>query len=103
MAGEDKEYLHGRVEETGKEMKTAKKEGQAAEIALAKMKSGQSAVVVKVDTSNRSALNKLIAMQILPKVEVEILQTFPAMVIKVGRTQFAIDEELASHVIVKHI
>jgi Fe2+ transport system protein FeoA len=34
---------------------------------------------------------------------VEILQTFPAMVIKVGRTQFAIDEELASHIMVKHI
>ena len=84
-------------------MKTAERDKHQTETILAKMKSGQRAVVSKVDTTDRSALNKLIAMQILPKVEVEVLQTFPAMVIKVGRTQFAIDDELASRVMVKQI
>ena len=57
--------------------------------------------VAYLHTGDRDILQKIIAIGVLPKTEVILLQKFPSYVIQVGKSQFAIDKEMASHVYVR--
>ncbi|NLY56551.1 MAG: ferrous iron transport protein A [Firmicutes bacterium] len=46
-------------------------------------------------------LQKLLVFGLLPGRSVEILQRYPAIVVQVGRTTIALDEQVAAKVIVK--
>ena len=44
---------------------------------------------------------KKIAMGILPNVNIKVLQKFPSYVLQMGKSQFAVDKELAGRVFVR--
>jgi DtxR family Mn-dependent transcriptional regulator len=56
-----------------------------------------------LQTRNRSALQKMIAMGILPDTKISLIQKFPSYVLQIGKSQFAIDKELAGNVYVRTI
>ena len=68
---------------------------------LAEWGSHKKGKVAYLHTGNRDVLQKIIAMGVLPKTEIVLLQKFPSYVIQVGKSQFAIDKEMASHIYVR--
>jgi len=56
--------------------------------------------VTDVETQNRSALQKIIAIGVLPGTELFLIRRFPSYVLQIGRSQFSIDRELASSIYV---
>jgi len=56
--------------------------------------------VVRLLPVDEGQLSKLIAFGILPGMKIEILQTYPTYVLKVGYTQIALDYEIAKNIIV---
>ena len=72
-------------------------------ITLADLLPGQSATVlgIKQNASEGHKVRKYLAMGLVPGVEITLVQRFPAYVFELGYSQFAIDRELASVVLVK--
>ena len=62
---------------------------------------GEKAKIITIETESGTQLRKLAAFGLLPGVEVEVLQTFPAYVLQLDYTQLALDYEIASNIIVK--
>lgn len=56
--------------------------------------------VVRLLPVNESQLRKLTAFGILPGAEIEILQTYPTYVLRIGYTQIALDYEIAKNIVV---
>jgi DtxR family Mn-dependent transcriptional regulator len=59
------------------------------------------AEVVYLQPRSQTLYRQLVAMGVLPKVELVLLQRSPSYVFKVGKSQFAVDVELASSIYVK--
>ncbi len=70
-------------------------------LTLADMKVNQEAEVSHVHTDDRQVLQRIIAMGILSKTKITLLQNFPSYVFQIGQTRFAVDKELASCVYVR--
>jgi ferrous iron transport protein A len=67
---------------------------------LADLRVGDRAVVQRLDAPRGADLRKLLALGLLPGVEVEIERCWPAVVLRMGRAQLALDAELAEAVLV---
>ena len=72
-------------------------------VTLADLMPGQHAVVLGLKPAFSDAQNvrKYLAMGLVPGVEIKLIQRFPAYVFELGYSQFAIDRELASVVLVE--
>jgi Fe2+ transport system protein FeoA len=64
---------------------------------LSIMKKGK-ATISSLDTSDKSKLRKLISLGIIPGKEIEVLQSFPAYIIKINNQKIVIDADLASSI-----
>jgi len=71
------------------------------EKSLDQMKKGEVGVVARLITTDSKNLQKLLAMGILPGRIVKVLQTYPAYILQIDRTQAAMDRELAGRIIIK--
>ncbi|UCD35663.1 MAG: FeoA domain-containing protein [Nitrospiraceae bacterium] len=65
-------------------------------IPLTELEKNRKARVTYLQTDNRQKLQKIIAMGALPNTEITLLQKFPSYVFRIARSQFAVDEDLAS-------
>lgn len=70
-------------------------------ISLAKLPKGVKARVCALTESKEKDLQKLLVFGIIPGQTVEVIQAYPAIVVKAGRTTIALDSEVASKVLVK--
>jgi Fe2+ transport system protein FeoA len=61
----------------------------------------EAATVVKIDTNDIQKLRKLTAFGIMPGSRVSIIQKYPAIVIQVGYTQLAMDNDIAKEILVE--
>jgi len=71
------------------------------EITLDRLKKGETGMVERLDTSDNKNLQKLLAMGIVPGRIIRVLQTYPAYILQIDRTQAAMDRTLAGRIIVK--
>lgn len=69
-------------------------------ISIVTLKREKKARVVSFLVSDGDQLRKLTAFGILPGVEIEVLQTYPTYVLKVGYTQIALDYEIVKNIMV---
>lgn len=92
---------HGKPIPEGKCCKGIKNAPKKLIMPLTDLGRNKKAKVSYLQTKNRSALQKMIAMGILPKTKISLLQKFPSFVIQVGKSQFTIDKELAETVYVR--
>ncbi|HNQ34782.1 MAG TPA: FeoA family protein [bacterium] len=73
----------------------------AGEAVLTELERNRPAEVSSLRVHDRSRLEKLMALGILPGLKITLLQKFPAYIVQVGNSQFALDEGLAACIFVK--
>jgi len=73
------------------------------ETRLDRLKKGETGMVSQLVTTDSKNLQKLLAMGIMPGRIIRVLQTYPAYVLQIDRTQTAMDQELASRITVRKI
>ena len=71
------------------------------EIALNKLKKGETGVVKRLITEDSKNLQKLLAMGIVPGRIIQVIQTYPVYILRIDQTQMAMDEQLAERIIVE--
>lgn len=67
---------------------------------IVKFKKGSKVRVLHLLLVGGDHLRKLTTFGILPGVEIEVLQIYPAYVLKIGYTQIALDYQIAKNIIV---
>ncbi|MCX7923932.1 MAG: ferrous iron transport protein A [Clostridia bacterium] len=72
-------------------------------IPLTLLKAKEKAKVVSLKTDDKFKVRKLTAFGIMPGVEISVIQKYPAVVIQVGFTQVALDDNIASQIIVSKV
>ncbi len=70
---------------------------------LAEMEGGEKVTVAYLVTKDNRKLQKLMSMGILPGVKIDIIQTFPSYVFRIGHSVVAVDREMAEDVFVRRI
>lgn len=101
LLGHPRTCPHGHPIPEGRCCRVSREEVSKLIVPLSDLKSQEEATVAYLQTDDQDALQKLIAMGVLPKSRLTVLQRSPTLVVKSGRSQFAIDRELASHVVVR--
>lgn len=69
---------------------------QCDSVPLSTLAAGQRACVTCLEQSGSAAAARLSALGLLPGAELEVVQRFPAFVLRMGYAEIAIDEGLAS-------
>ncbi len=75
--------------------------GPSGHLSLAELPVRTKARICSLADSTGKDLQKLLVFGLLPGQSVEVLQRYPAIVVQVGRTTIALDEQVASKVVVK--
>ena len=70
-------------------------------VALSKLEPHKRAKVSHIKTEDKSMLQRIIAIGALPGIEIVLIQKFPSFVFQIGKSQFAVDKELASCIYVQ--
>ncbi len=65
---------------------------------LSKLKTKKQGKIAYLNTDNNDILKKIMNMGILPGLTIKLMQKFPAIVFKIGESQFAIDKEIADKI-----
>lgn len=61
------------------------------------------AKIKSISSCPENSLKKLMAFGVLPGNKIEVLQTSPVYLIKIGHTELAIDKDIASKIMVEPI
>lgn len=99
--GHPKTCPHGQPIPEGSCCRDAKRMPSKLIMPLSELGVNKKAKISYLQTQDRAALQKIIAMGALPKTDIVLIQKFPSIVFKIGKSQFAIDKELASHIYVR--
>lgn len=67
---------------------------------LSSYRKGFKGIIQDIDTTDKSIMNKLMALGLVPGVPVFIVQTFPAYIIESENTTVALDKDIADVIIV---
>ncbi len=101
LLGHPRTCPHGRQIPEGACCKDVKRAPKKLIMPLSDLKPNQKAMVSYLQTRDRGSIQKIIAIGALPKTEVVVLQKFPSIVFRIGKSKFAIDKELASNIFVR--
>lgn len=94
-------WLRGTLGKAADGTRPPEAESNGGTLLLADVKPGQRVCVVDADETTREELLKLMAMGLLPGAKLQLLRRTPSIVYQSGFSQFAVDAELASQVIVE--
>lgn len=89
---------HGRPIPEGRCCRESRLTTGKAVLPLSDLEVNQKAQVAYLHTHERATIDKLMAIGVLPGVDIVLLQRFPTFVLQMGKSQFAIDEKLAAHI-----
>ncbi|MCX8130066.1 MAG: ferrous iron transport protein A [Clostridia bacterium] len=70
---------------------------------LTDLKTNEKARITKINTDDLVKLRKLTAFGIMPGFDIMLIQRYPAYVLQIGFTQVALDEGIASEIIVTRV
>lgn len=101
LLGHPRTCPHGRPIPEGECCRTSKETIGRVISSLAELKVSQKGKVAYIHTKDHRKLQKLMAMNILPGMEIALIQNFPSYVFQIGQSQFAIDKELAENIFVR--
>lgn len=73
-----------------------------SDVPLTLLGEGVRARVIRLDEPGSQGTAHLVALGVLPGVEVTLLQRYPAFVMRVGHAELAVDDELARRIHVGH-
>lgn len=103
LLGHPKTCPHGRPIPEGNCCRDVKRTPQKLIMPLTELEVNKKAKVSYLQTQDHDRLQKIIAMNALPNTEIILIQKFPSYVFQIGKSQFAIDKELASNIYVRII
>jgi DtxR family Mn-dependent transcriptional regulator len=98
LLGHPKTCPHGSAIPEGNCCLEARKSTDKMIVHLSDLEPGDGGIIAYLHTDDKDALQKLLAMGALPGTEVILRQRTPSIVFELGRSQFAIDAELASKI-----
>ena len=100
LLGHPRVCPHGNPIPPGRCCKEGLVEANRVVYPLSEMEAGQGGRIIYLYTHGESSIQKLMAMGVLPGFDVSLIQRYPSFVFKVGQTQIAVDEEIASEIFV---
>ena len=100
LLGHPKVCPHGNPIPPGRCCKEGLDEANRVVYPLSEMEAGQGGRIMYIHTHGESSIRKLMAMGVLPGFDVSLIQRYPSYVFRVGQTQIAVDEEIASEIFV---
>ncbi len=103
LLGHPKTCPHGRPIPEGDCCRDVKRMPEKIIMSLTDLDVNKRAKISYLQTQRKSVLKKIIAMGALPNTEIILIQRFPSYVFQIGRSQFAVDKELASSIYVRVI
>jgi len=89
---------HGKPIPPGKCCDEARQAGTVGVVPLTELKSGETGEIAYLAASDGKKMQKLMSMGVLPGSELNLVQTFPSYIFKVGHSQFAVDDSLAREI-----
>jgi DtxR family Mn-dependent transcriptional regulator len=92
---------HGKAIPPGECCEEARRSGDLGVVPLTELKSGEDGEIAYLQTDDSKKMQKLMAMGVLPGNRIELMQTFPSYVFRVGFSEFAIDTAMAREIIVR--
>jgi DtxR family Mn-dependent transcriptional regulator len=101
LLGHPRRCPHGRPIPEGNCCRDTKRVPKKVIMPLAELEVNKKARVCHLQVQSRSALQKIIAIGALPNTELVLIQKFPSYVFKLGKSQFAIDKNLAAQIYVR--
>jgi DtxR family transcriptional regulator, Mn-dependent transcriptional regulator len=101
LLGHPKVCPHGKPIPEGRCCRQKETQGQRVVSALSGLTPGHGGKVAYIHSTEPDQLQKLTAMGILPGEPISLLQDFPSYVFQIGRTQFAVDREIAGTIYVR--
>ncbi|UCG69542.1 MAG: FeoA domain-containing protein [Thermoplasmata archaeon] len=101
LLGHPRECPHGRRIPRGRCCHEHRKMAGRVIHPLTEIKPGQKGMVVYIQAEDHNMLKKLMAMGILPGRSITLIQKSPSYVFSIGRTQVAVDNEIASSIYVR--
>ena len=101
LLGHPKTCPHGKPIPEGECCRTSRETIGRVISSLDKLKANQKGKVAYIHTKDHKKLQKLMAMNILPGMEITLIQNFPSYIFQIGQSQFAIDKELAENIFVR--
>ena len=70
-------------------------------VPLTELKPGQEGEIAYIQTDDSKKMQKLMAMGVLPGNRINLTQSFPSYIFRVGFSEFAIDAQLAREIFVR--
>jgi len=101
LLGHPKTCPHGRPIPEGECCKDAKRIPKKLIMRLSELELDRKATISHLETQDKVMLQKIIAIGALPGTDIKLIQKFPSYVFQIGKSQFAIDKELASCIYVR--
>lgn len=101
LLGHPRVCPHGNPIPRGECCREDKQEVGQAVVKLVDLHPGQRGTIAYLHSEDRTRVNKLIAMGVLPGAEVQLRRRIPTFVFQVGFSQFAVDEQVARSVFVR--
>lgn len=103
LLGHPKTCPHGKSIPEGACCRDARRVLKKLIMPLSELDVNKKARVLHLQTHDHAALQKIIAIGALPHTDIRLIQRFPSYVFQIGKSQFAIDKELASCIYVRII
>ncbi len=70
-------------------------------MALSSVKAGKKCTISCLKTNDSHLIHKLMALGIMPGINIELEQKFPSYIIKIGRTRATLDQETATRIYIQ--
>lgn len=94
---------HGKPIPPGDCCAEARQQGDLGVVPLTEFKSGQEGEIAYIQTEDSKKMQKLMAMGVLPGNQIQLVQSFPSYIFRVGFSEFAIDTALAREIFVRRL
>ena len=92
---------HGKRIPPGDCCEDARKSGDTGVVTLTELKPGESGEIAYILTEDSKKMQKLMAMGVLPGNSINLMQSFPSYIFRVGYSEFAIDTAMAREIFVR--
>jgi len=92
---------HGKRIPPGECCEEARRSGDLGVVPLTELRAGEEGEIAYIQTEDSKKMQKLMAMGVLPGNRINLTQSFPSYIFRVGFSEFAIDTAMAKEIFVR--